>query len=269
MGTSGHMGAWGTAIFSDDTAQEVRDEWRDAILDGLSAEEATARLVKSFDDHLGDDEDTEKLFWMALAAAQFDTGRLLPEVRDRALAIIEGGGDVARWYEDGDDVSARQRERVLERLGAKLRGPQPKPKRLRRTPSYSIPFDVGDVVRVYDEDGERDALVIVVGQTEDGNERDPVVVALDWDGDAIPDRNVLSRLPILPDHYAPRRPLVIDVFTLSKKEVFGPHVGEVVAKGVVPRERVDPQRFGHSMRWGLVPSSVREARLFARLRSED
>jgi hypothetical protein len=24
-----HTGAWGTAIFSDDTALDVRDEWRD------------------------------------------------------------------------------------------------------------------------------------------------------------------------------------------------------------------------------------------------
>jgi len=157
------VGAWGTAIFSDDTALDIRDEWRDAILDGLSAEEATTRLVKSFDDHLGKDEDTENLFWMALAAAQFETGRLRPEVRDRALAIIEAGGDVARWREDGDEVLARQRERVLERLAAKLRGPQPKPKRLRRPPSLWIPLDVGDVVHVYEEGGENEALVLVVG----------------------------------------------------------------------------------------------------------
>src|SRR4051794_34638039 len=74
----GGVGAWGTAIFSDDTALDIRDEWRDAILDGLSTEEATARLLESFDDYLGDDEDTEKVFWMALAAAQVETGRLLP-----------------------------------------------------------------------------------------------------------------------------------------------------------------------------------------------
>jgi hypothetical protein len=259
------VGAWGTAIFSDDTALDVRDEWRDAVLDGLSAEEATARLVESFDDQLGDDEDTEKLFWIALAAAQFETGRLLAGVRDRALAIIDGGGDVARWREDGDDVSARQRQRVLERLAAKLRGPQSKPKRLRRTPSLSVAFDVGDVIRVCDEGGESEALVLVVGQIEGA--RDPVVAALDWDGGQIPDRDALSRLPILPDPYAPRRRLLIDVFTPSKKQVFGPHLGEVVAKRVTPSERVDPRYFAHSMSWGLVASSVREAQEHARERA--
>jgi hypothetical protein len=133
---------------------------------------------------------------MALAAAQFETGRLRPEVRDRALAIIEAGGDVARWREDGDEVLARQRERVLERLAAKLRGPQPKPKRLRRPPSLSIPLDIGDVVRVYEEGGENEALVLVVGHVDKpGVERDPVVAALDWEGGEIPDRDALARLP--------------------------------------------------------------------------
>ena len=95
------MGAWGTAIFADDTASDVRDEWRDAILDELSPEDATQRLLESFAEYL-EDAETESVFWMALAAAQMETGRLLPEVRDRALAIIDAGGDVDRRREDGD-----------------------------------------------------------------------------------------------------------------------------------------------------------------------
>ena len=105
------MGAWGTAIFSEDSASDVRDEWREAILDGLSPEDATQRLLETFDDHL-EEADTERLFWMALAAAQMETGRLLPDVCDRALAIIDGGGDVDRWREDGDESLARQRART-------------------------------------------------------------------------------------------------------------------------------------------------------------
>jgi Domain of unknown function (DUF4259) len=264
------MGAWGTAIFSDDTALDVREEWRNAILDGLTAEDATARLLESFDDHLGEDEDAEKLFWMALAAAQFETGRLLQHVRDRALAIIAGGGDVNRWREDGDDVLAGQRQRELERLAAKLHGPQPKPKRLRRRPSLSVPFEIGDVVRVCAQDGQDDALVVVVGHVDEpGVERDPVVAALDWDGGAMPDRDALGCLPILPDPYAPDRRLLIWVTTLSKGEVFGLHAGEVIASGVSPSEPLDPHQIARSMRWGLVPNAVNEARLRARLRTPD
>lgn len=261
------MGAWGTAIFSDDTALDIREEWREAILDGLSAEDATARLLDSFDDHLGDDED-EKLFWIALAAVQFETGRLLPHVRDRALAIIEGGGDVNRWFEDGDEVLARRRQRVLERLAAKLREGQTKPKRLRRRRSLSVPFEVGDMVRVSAEDGEGEALVLVVGHVDEPEiEHDPVVAALDWCGGAMPAREALRHLPILGDPYAPHRRLLIWVTTLSKGDVFGPRVGEVIAKGVSPSEPLEHRQIARTTSWGLLPSAVNEARRLARSRT--
>lgn len=264
------MGAWGTAIFSDDTASEVRDEWREAVLDGLSPQDATDRLLKSFEEQL-EDEETEKLFWMALAAAQMETGRLLRPVRDRALAIIDGGGDVERWREDGDAVLARQRARVLDRLAKKLRGPQPKPKRLRRPKALSVALEVGDVVRVRAQrDGEHDALVVVVGH-DDGlapGERYPIVAPLDWDGDELPERDRIAALALLPDPISPEEPLLILVSTFSKKDVLGPHLGEVVTHGVAVDVQADPDRVRRHMGWRVVAASAQEAQLMARYRAE-
>jgi hypothetical protein len=42
------MGAWGTAIFSNDTSTDVRDEFVDPIGDGFDAEDATRQLVSSY-----------------------------------------------------------------------------------------------------------------------------------------------------------------------------------------------------------------------------
>jgi hypothetical protein len=68
------VGTWGTGIFADDTAADVRDGWREALLDGLSDDEATARVVTQFADAL-DDPDDGIVVWLALAAAQMQTGR--------------------------------------------------------------------------------------------------------------------------------------------------------------------------------------------------
>jgi hypothetical protein len=264
------VGAWGTAIFSDDTACDIRDEWRNAILDGHQAEDATARLIERFAGHR-DDPDNEKLFWMALAAAQMETGRLLPEARDRALEIIDAGGDVARWEELGDSASAKQRERVLRRLGEKLRGPQPKPKRLRRPIALSVPFEVGDVVRVHDPDDEsEEALVVVVGHHRHARppeELDPIIAALDWDGGPVPDRKALARLAFVVNPITQDRPLIIQVFTAIKKDVFGPHIGDVVANGVTVDVAFDPDRVDRHMGWRVVASAVQEAQLMARWRA--
>jgi hypothetical protein len=249
----------------------VRDEWRDAILDGLSAEDATQRLLESFDEYL-EEAETEKLFWMALAAAQMETGRLLPEVRDRALQIIDAGGDVDRWREDGDDSLARQRARVLERLAAKLRGPQPKPKRLRRPVEVSVPLEVGDVVRVRAQrEGENEALVVVVGHGEGlaPGELYPIVAPLAWKGRRVPKGDRIARLPFLPDPVSPDKPLLILVSTFSKKDVFGPDLGKVVAQGVDSGLTAQEDDVRHHMGWRAVAASAQQAWLMARYRAEE
>jgi hypothetical protein len=80
---------------------------REAIVDGLSPEEATARLVKSFGDHLGRDEDTEKLFWMALAAAQFETAL---EADTAAPSVVVSGRmqHGGSHFHDRRDLRARR-----------------------------------------------------------------------------------------------------------------------------------------------------------------
>ena len=250
----------------------MRDTWRDAILDGVSAEDATQRLLESFDEYL-EDAETEKLLWMALAAAQMETGRLLPDVRDRALQIIDAGGDVDRWREDGDESLARRRARVLERLAAKLRGPQPKPKRLRRPVELSVPLEVGDVVRVRAQRrGENDALVVVVGHSEGlaaPGELYPIVAPLAWEGRRVPKLDHLARLPFLPDPVSPDKPLLILVATFSKRDVFGPDLGEVVAQGVDSGLTPEEDDVRHHMDWRVVAASAQEAWLMARYRAEE
>ena len=83
------MGAWSTAIFSDDTAADVRDAFTDFVAEGLNAPDATARLVQESTESL-EDEDDAVVFWLALAATQWKLGRLTDDVRDRAVAIIDG-----------------------------------------------------------------------------------------------------------------------------------------------------------------------------------
>ena len=78
-------------MFANDVAANVRGAWRDAILEGAEPEDATRRLLDEFEDALADEDDAP-LVWIALAAAQMETGRLQPEIRDRALSVIASGG---------------------------------------------------------------------------------------------------------------------------------------------------------------------------------
>jgi len=76
------MGTWGTAIFSDDTASDVRDEFRDLIGEGLSTEQATDKLLREYAPSL-DDPDDGPPFWLGLAVTQWKCGRLLERVKEK------------------------------------------------------------------------------------------------------------------------------------------------------------------------------------------
>lgn len=238
------MGAWGVGVFENDVAADVRGTWRDAILEGADAQTATRQLVDEFGDALADEDDAP-LFWIALAAAQMETGRLQPEVRDRALSIIASGGDVGRWESEGNLRSARERAKVLERLAEKLRGPQPKPKRLRRPRVHAVPFDTGDVVAVRSASGSREAIFLVVDEYEyPPGHKHPVLEALLWEAKRRPRANeVLSLPPLLRDSDAPRspplRPAMFVATTHRRDQAFGPHIGEVIAKGAVRKPSGD------------------------------
>jgi hypothetical protein len=79
-------------------------------------------------------------------------GVLQPEVRERAVALIDLGGDLALWT---DPKMASKRKAVLEKLRAQLLGPQKarvKVRRPKRTPS---PVKAGDIFLMTLDDGRR------------------------------------------------------------------------------------------------------------------
>jgi hypothetical protein len=137
------MGAWGTPIFSDDTAADASDAFTDYIAEGLTPTEATNRLIAESADILND-EDDGGVFWLSLAATQWKFGRLLDSVRDRAIKIIESGSDLRRW-EDNPKAETNQRRKHLDKLRTQLLTPPPKPKKVKPFPKSSTNFKPGDV----------------------------------------------------------------------------------------------------------------------------
>jgi hypothetical protein len=67
------MGAWGPAIFSDDTACDVREDYKDCLGDGLTPSEATDRILLEWKESL-EDFDEQSVVWLALAATQWKLG---------------------------------------------------------------------------------------------------------------------------------------------------------------------------------------------------
>ena len=60
------MGTWGTGLYHDDTALDVKDRFEEMLKRGMTPEEATAKIVE-MDRELLADKDDQIVFWLALA----------------------------------------------------------------------------------------------------------------------------------------------------------------------------------------------------------
>jgi Domain of unknown function (DUF4259) len=170
------MGAWGTAIFSDDTAADVRDAFCDLIADGLSPAKATRQIIAESADFL-DIEDAAAVFWLALAATQWKLGRVVGRVRNRALRVIDSGADLRAWQ---DSPKINQRKSQLARLRAQLLSPPPVPRPLKARVKSSTDLKPGDVAvfRLDDRTAVRFCVLNVWGD-RGGTYTDICLLALD------------------------------------------------------------------------------------------
>jgi len=69
------MGATGPQLFADDVAMDVRDAYRELLKQGKSGPEATKKLIRDCREEI-EDIDDGPVFWLALAATQWQLGRL-------------------------------------------------------------------------------------------------------------------------------------------------------------------------------------------------
>jgi hypothetical protein len=224
------MGAWGPAIFSDDTACDIRDDFRELIEDQVPDEEATQRTIDA-NSHLGDDED--HVLWLALAAVQSQLGRLDEAVKTRALEVIDSGVGLELWEEAGTR-ELKKRKEALAKLRDKLTGPQVERKSVRRAWRDVTALKAGDVLsyRV----GESLFLLRVLRIDDDRIGAAPIIAWLDWVGSRVPSERKLRRLKTRTrSDYGPTRAETFRVARHRKKDPDWTSLGFALVAHLPPR----------------------------------
>jgi hypothetical protein len=265
------MGSWGVGVFSDDLALDVRGEWREALLRREDPATVSRRMSRRLGE--GDDPD-DATSLVALAAAQHETGHLQPDIRDRALAVIDGGKGLELWEEAG---LLDERRAVLARLAGKLRGPQPKPKRLRGPRAIDPGVAVGDVVRIHNQERTASVLFAVIGMGEAlPRQPQPLLLGLYADPDGPLDAKTLAAAPYLsdldftafrgdepPEHMGVAFPVL--TWVTSARDRLG-DVGEIVARGIERATDLGDDDCGSVTSWGGVQAGYCDERTLRILR---
>jgi hypothetical protein len=174
------MGVWGTGIFSDDNAADVRDDYRDLIGDGVAGPEATDRLIAQWAPRK--DPDLEPVFWLALALTQWSCGRLEDRVRSEALRVVEDGSAIRPWLGGTDE---RKRRKVLEVAKAKLKSPEPPEKSIKKRKLARCDWERGELFAYRMRSGEYVVLRMLDLSVDKGGAY-PDCELLDWRGVQLP-----------------------------------------------------------------------------------
>jgi hypothetical protein len=223
------MGTDGPGLFSDDTAADVRDAYREALEDGAGDVEAEAVVLRDFADALADPDDAV-IVWLALAYTQSKLGRLSAPVRQRALATLAAGGDLPRWQEAGARA-VRQRAAVLQKVRAQLVAPQPAPKKVRRPPRPVSTLAIGQVLGYRARSG-RLHLMRVAGMVDTRYYVAPVIRYLVH---AEPSTSIPDELADIPDRvFHPSRWPVTEIMVIGANSRDRPENHGIVVVGSTP-----------------------------------
>ncbi|GAB3263669.1 DUF4259 domain-containing protein [Nocardioides dilutus] len=176
------MGAWGPAVFSDDTACDIRSDYREMLEDGVDDAEAMQRVITEYR-HLADDEG--HVLWLALAAAQVAVGRLDATVKTEALRIIDEGIGLDLWVEAGPKALA-SRKAALAKLRKALTGEQKARTKVLKPWVHVTDLLPGDVL-AYRRHPEGRYALFRVARIEDGRlGAAPILRQLKWDKASLP-----------------------------------------------------------------------------------
>ena len=221
------MGAWGTSIFSDDLAMDVRREYNALLGLGKEGEEADKLMVQYFLSGIrkANAVDDEAVFWFALALAQWKKGRLGEIAKLMALHNLELGIDQERWKQTSDEKTYQKRLKVLEEFEKTILSPMPPKKKVRKPTVHLCPWRVGSLLAyriVTDERLKKEnhplfnkyALLRVIKLIRYPVSRilptelysESMLVGLyNWAGDEIPDPEIVKNLRFIPvDEYENR-----------------------------------------------------------------
>ena len=182
------MSVWGPGIFESDIAADIRDVYRELLLDGMDDDQAASRVLEDFADALADPDDGGS-FVIALAVTMHKVGRARDDITARAIAAIDAGPEA--WW--AETKAKRAREKVLTNARELLTGPQPPRRRLRRPWQEETSLRPGDVLALKTDPNY--VLLRVANLRKSQFGASPVFATLDFHGSRLPPIEEIEQLP--------------------------------------------------------------------------
>jgi len=165
------MGAWGTAISSNDTYADIYDAFFDLYNGGQFVKDISKKLIADNQETINEPDDSNN-FWFALAKAQWECKQLDTEILEKVKEIIETGLDLEVWRRlDADEKDIKKRKVVLDKFLADLQTERLKVKSRKKKVIKQPPFEKGDCLTFKLANGNYGGAVVLeaIKDTEYGH----------------------------------------------------------------------------------------------------
>ena len=149
------MGTWGTGIYSNDIAADVKEMCAE-IFPFLSIEEGNKLIFDEYDDLINSSviDNEYASFWYALADWQWNHGVLSDLIKERTLELLYNYVGISDWVESACKPDVKKRKSVLDQLRKKLETPQP-PLKLPKVRLEKPKHKRGDIVVFQMDDSKK------------------------------------------------------------------------------------------------------------------
>jgi hypothetical protein len=155
------MGAWGTAISSNDTYADVYADFFDLYNEGWEVKDISKKLVDD-NGEIIEDEDDANNFWFALAKAQWECKQLDGDVFQRVKQIVESGADLEVWRNLGASNSdLKKRKAALDKFLVQLQTDNPKSRRRKKKRIVEPVYKKGDCLAYKLENGNYGGAIVL------------------------------------------------------------------------------------------------------------
>jgi hypothetical protein len=163
------VGAWGTAISSNDDYADVYEDIMDEFNKGIPIETVINKVIEKYENDFEEDEDSLHNLYFAAAFAAWECGMQDDKLYNKVKEIIESGSDIKCWRELGaSNQDLKKREKALLSFLTKLFTPKEKLKKPKQIKFKPALFEKGDVLSILLDDGSYSGAVVLENLKESG-----------------------------------------------------------------------------------------------------
>ncbi len=155
------MGAWGTAIKSNDTSADIYEDFFELFNDGAEPKDIYEKLISKNKDLISNTDDANN-FWLVIALCMWETKTLSKELFTKVETIIKSGEDLIVWKKLGaDKPEIKKRTIALDKFLLKISEEKLKAKARKKKVSKEPIFKKGTCLTFTLQNGNYGGAVVL------------------------------------------------------------------------------------------------------------